>query len=74
MVESYQDEEWRELCKEASEEQDPRKLLGLLRKINDALSAQRERNPEAESAQFLSRAQSDGCKPKHYMALSQSTI
>ena len=60
MVESYQDEEWRELCKEASEEQDPRKLLGLLHKINDALSAQRERNPEADAAQFLSRAQSDG--------------
>ena len=60
-AESYRgDEEWRELCKNASEERDPRKLLGLLRKINDALSAQRERNPEADVAQFLSRAQSDG--------------
>jgi hypothetical protein len=32
---------WRELCQAASHEQDPRKLLELLREINHALVEQR---------------------------------
>ena len=35
--------EWRELCKAASQEQDPEKLLDLIRQINHALSQQRVR-------------------------------
>ena len=33
--------DWRELCKAASQEQDPSRLLELVRKLNDALT-QRE--------------------------------
>ena len=44
----HEDTDWRELCKDASEEQNPRKLLALLRQINDALAAQRARTPEVD--------------------------
>jgi len=49
-AEHYEDRDWRELCKAASEEQDPRKLLELLREINDALAAQRQRPGEHYAA------------------------
>jgi hypothetical protein len=35
--------DWRALCKVASQEQDPKKLVDLLRQINRALSEQRIR-------------------------------
>ncbi len=36
----FQDTDWHELCRKASQEQDPHKLLELLRDLNDALAAQ----------------------------------
>jgi hypothetical protein len=46
-------ERWRELCKQAAEEQDPVKLLELVGEINDLLSRKQARleNQQAESAQ-----------------------
>ena len=46
MAENKTDLNWHELCKEASEERDPRKLLELLREINQALAEQRTRRAE----------------------------
>ncbi len=40
--------DWRELCKAASHEQDPIKLLDLIRQINLALSQQRTRLQESQ--------------------------
>jgi hypothetical protein len=40
--------DWRELCKAASHEQDPRKLLDLIRQINRALSQERARLSESQ--------------------------
>ncbi len=50
MAEYYEYTDWRELCREASEEQDPRRLLDLLREINNALAAQRGRSVDPSSA------------------------
>lgn len=36
-------EEWKQLCEQASVEQDPNKLLDLIRKINELLAAKRKR-------------------------------
>ena len=36
-------EPWRELCEQASTEQDPKKLVKLLREINQLLEAKRAR-------------------------------
>lgn len=41
--------DWRALCKEASREYDPEKLLELIREINRALSQQRTRLSESQS-------------------------
>ncbi len=41
---------WHELCRAAAREQDPRKLLELLRKINHALVEQRSSPSESQSA------------------------
>jgi len=49
-TEHHEDMDWRELCKAASEEQDPRRLLELLRELNDALAAQRQRPHEHYAA------------------------
>ncbi|MGB9236192.1 MAG: hypothetical protein WCC04_17430 [Terriglobales bacterium] len=46
----YEDTDWRELCREASEEQDPRRLLELLREINETLAAERSRAAQRYSA------------------------
>jgi len=46
MAENKTDLNWHELYKEASEERDPRKLLELLREINQALAEQRTRRAE----------------------------
>lgn len=40
---------WRELCRAASQEQDPQKLLQLLREINRALADQRVRTAEHQA-------------------------
>ncbi len=40
---------WRDLCRAAAQEQDPRKLLELLRQINQALVEQRLATPESQS-------------------------
>jgi hypothetical protein len=34
---------WRELCEQASQEQDPNKLIALIKEINDILEAKRHR-------------------------------
>jgi hypothetical protein len=36
-------ERWRELCEQAAVEQDPNKLLELIKQINDLLDAKRRR-------------------------------
>ena len=36
-------EPWRELCEQASTEQDPKKLVKLIREINELLEAKRAR-------------------------------
>ncbi len=41
---------WRELCRVASQEQDPQKLLDLLREINHALAEQRVRTADQANA------------------------
>jgi hypothetical protein len=41
--------DWRELCKAASQECDPEKLLDLIRQINRALLQQRTRPQEPQS-------------------------
>jgi len=45
----YEDPGWRELCREASGEDNPQKLLELLHEINQALAAQRSRGTEADT-------------------------
>jgi hypothetical protein len=40
--------DWRELCKAASQEHDPEKLLDLIREINRALSQQARRSPDSQ--------------------------
>jgi len=47
MAENKTSPSWHELCKEASEERDPRKLLELLQEINEALADQRTQRAEA---------------------------
>jgi hypothetical protein len=44
----YESADWRELCREASQECDPKKLLELMREINRALSLQRGRSAESQ--------------------------
>ena len=34
---------WRELCEQASKEQDPKKLIALIKEINDILEAKQHR-------------------------------
>jgi len=41
--------DWHQLCKAASQECDPKKLLDLIRQINQALSQQRTRAPESQA-------------------------
>jgi hypothetical protein len=38
------DVDWRELCERASKEQDPDKLMELVRKLNQTLEERRHRN------------------------------
>lgn len=46
-------ERWQQLCKQAAEEQDPVKLLELVREINDLFAQKQARleNQQAETAQ-----------------------
>ncbi len=41
-------QDWRDLCKAASHEQDPKKLLDLIRQINLALSQERARLAQSQ--------------------------
>jgi hypothetical protein len=42
--------DWRELCKAAAEEQDPKRLLGLVMQINALLAGDREEGRDDPSA------------------------
>ena len=41
-----QNEKWLELCEKAAVESDPKKMLVLVREINDLLEAKDRRGPE----------------------------
>lgn len=45
---------WQELCEQAANEQDPKKLLELVREINDLLSAKQNRLNATEKAKSAS--------------------
>ena len=49
-------ERWRELCEQASVEQDPDKLLELVREINQLLDEKRTRLADKTKKQFRFRA------------------
>ena len=44
-----EDERWKELCEQASIEQDPKKLIELIREINSLLEAKKVRLERAAS-------------------------
>jgi hypothetical protein len=37
------DDRWKQLCEQAAKEQDPKKLVQLVKEINDLLEAKRKR-------------------------------
>jgi hypothetical protein len=43
-------ERWKELCEHAANEQDPEKLLHLVKEINDLLDAKKHRSAEVSSS------------------------
>jgi hypothetical protein len=49
-VAGKKEERWKELCEHAANEQDPEKLLHLVKEINDLLDAKKHRLAEVSSS------------------------
>jgi hypothetical protein len=45
-----ENERWQDLCEQAAKEQDPKKLMEIVREINDLLDAKRKRHDSNSSS------------------------